>query len=66
MDPEELAEAQRRRARGAFRRRMRRLLLAPRDEVEEFEEGWRPVVDAIRDRHVTDEDEPRAPGIANL
>lgn len=66
MDAEELAEAQRRRARAAFRRRMRLLLLAPRDEIDAFSEAWRPVVEAIRDRHVTDEDEPRAPGIANL
>jgi hypothetical protein len=66
MDAEQRAERQRREARAAFRRRMRLLLLAPRDEIEQFNESWRPVTDAIRDRHVTDEDEPRAPGIANL
>ncbi len=67
MEPEEAANLERERARAAFRARMRRLLNAPRDEVLGFAADWRPVTDAIRDRHEgTEEREPATPGIANL
>lgn len=66
MDEEQQANREREAARAAFRRRMRLLLIAPRAEVTGFHDDWRPVTEAIRDRHEPAVDEHRTPGIANL
>lgn len=66
MDAEQQANREREAARAAFRKRVRLLLVAPRAEVTAFAADWRPVTEAIRDRHEPKTEEPRTPGIANL
>lgn len=67
MDDEELAARRRAENRAAFRARMRAALADDPAAVAGFLEDWRPVLEALADRHRADEpDEPGVAGVVNL